>query len=210
MKCPKCGAQVSDKETECPYCRTEFIVLKGIDCPSCGKHNPADAVFCSSCGLRLLPEKELINNEMVFCPKCGAEVSVKETECPYCRTDLHISDKEPKEKVCPSCGTKNAYGAKYCYKCGLNLLSTPPVQKTAMNAQPDDSPSIVGSLIVGAIALILLGVALYNFKVYYDTLYTINGISTDEAPKYLATACVFLVVSFGVGIADIANYHKNK
>ena len=51
IKCPECGAEISDKASSCPHCGISF-----------GKRK-----FCKYCG-------ELIDEDCVVCPKCGKQV----------------------------------------------------------------------------------------------------------------------------------------
>ncbi len=51
IKCPECGAEISNKASSCPHCGISF-----------GKRK-----FCKHCG-------ELIDEDCVVCPKCGKQV----------------------------------------------------------------------------------------------------------------------------------------
>ena len=51
IKCPECGAKISDKARSCPHCGVSF-----------GKRK-----FCKFCG-------ESIDEDCVVCPKCGKQV----------------------------------------------------------------------------------------------------------------------------------------
>ena len=50
-------------------------------CNACGKELPDDAIFCASCGERLLRQCSICGTELkqdyVFCPKCGNAVTEK-------------------------------------------------------------------------------------------------------------------------------------
>ncbi len=49
--CPKCGANVQEKDDKCPKCGIAFEGVKqGKKCPSCNTINDIDAVICMACG----------------------------------------------------------------------------------------------------------------------------------------------------------------
>lgn len=51
MKCPKCGAEISDYASHCPECGTPIVKirLKRV-CTNCGAEVPDDATVCPGCG----------------------------------------------------------------------------------------------------------------------------------------------------------------
>jgi predicted amidophosphoribosyltransferase len=49
-------------------------------CPHCGTKNKPDAVFCKSCGKKLVQPK--------VCDACGGELEGDETFCPHCGKKL--------------------------------------------------------------------------------------------------------------------------
>lgn len=51
MKCPKCGAEISDYASHCPACGTPIVKirLKRV-CTNCGAEVPDDATVCPGCG----------------------------------------------------------------------------------------------------------------------------------------------------------------
>ena len=72
-------------------------------------------------------KKELaICKGMKICPNCGAEQHKKVMNCTVCGMNMQeaeriISNMEPQEKVCPSCGMTIAVGAKFCAGCGTRI-----------------------------------------------------------------------------------------
>lgn len=55
IKCPECGAEISEKAIHCPSCGTPI-------------NNSANKKFCQHCG-------EQIDKDCVICPKCGKQVA---------------------------------------------------------------------------------------------------------------------------------------
>ncbi len=51
IKCPECGAQISDAAKQCVHCGCTFKV-----CPECGKVHKGDPAVCDSCGYTLREE----------------------------------------------------------------------------------------------------------------------------------------------------------
>ncbi|MGN8761107.1 zinc ribbon domain-containing protein [Oribacterium sp. HCP3S3_B9] len=51
MKCPKCGAEISDYESHCPACGTPIVKIRPKRvCTNCGAEVPDDATVCPGCG----------------------------------------------------------------------------------------------------------------------------------------------------------------
>ncbi len=51
MKCPKCGADISDYASTCPNCGTPIVKIKPKRvCMNCGAEVPDDATSCPGCG----------------------------------------------------------------------------------------------------------------------------------------------------------------
>lgn len=105
--------------------------------------------------------------------------------------------------ICPYCGSELEDDAKYCAKCGGNIdkffeddNDTPQGNSSSCDTTKE--------LFICAIALVLIGIALYNFKIYYDTMYTFNMIDEDEAPRYMAFGITFLIPGLITGIKGIA------
>ncbi len=60
-----------------------------MDCPNCGRSNPADARFCHACGAALGP----------VCPACGAAVPTEARFCQSCGGPLAARDAGEERKV---------------------------------------------------------------------------------------------------------------
>lgn len=69
MNCPKCGHELSDRATMCPYCGADFENLSDESrayekyCIYCGRKIPMDAAFCIHCGKKQSGEKTVNNFE---------------------------------------------------------------------------------------------------------------------------------------------------
>lgn len=51
MKCPKCGAEISDYANHCPACGTPIVKIRPKRvCTNCGAEVPDDATVCPGCG----------------------------------------------------------------------------------------------------------------------------------------------------------------
>ena len=51
MKCPKCGAEISDYASHCPACGTLIVKIRPKRvCTNCGAEVPDDATVCPGCG----------------------------------------------------------------------------------------------------------------------------------------------------------------
>lgn len=51
MKCPKCGAEISDYARHCPACGTPIVKIRPKRvCTNCGAEVPDDATVCPGCG----------------------------------------------------------------------------------------------------------------------------------------------------------------
>lgn len=51
MKCPKCGAEISDYASHCPACGTPIVKIRPKRvCTNCGADVPDDATVCPGCG----------------------------------------------------------------------------------------------------------------------------------------------------------------
>lgn len=51
MKCPKCGAEISDYASSCPECGTPIVKIRPKRvCTNCGAEVPDDATVCPGCG----------------------------------------------------------------------------------------------------------------------------------------------------------------
>lgn len=94
-------------------------------CSQCGEELAEKALFCFKCGVMTAKgleagvsypwnwEKEV---EKAF------SNAAKEVEKAFSNVRENIKKSVKKEPaVCPTCGEKNPFGSKFCYKCGKGL-----------------------------------------------------------------------------------------
>lgn len=109
-------------------------------CPSCGKSQPPDAVFCSSCGQRL-PALDTPSDATVVLPNPS---HVGKT-CPYCQTPLKPHDQV---EVCPKCRMPHHQdcwednGGCTTFGCTPDTVSAPTTVLPAQNAAIDLTASL--------------------------------------------------------------------
>ena len=93
IKCPDCGAKISDKSGNCVKCgcplekgnvQPEAIQLVSVFCTHCGKKNTTDNTNCAYCG------KIIGESPIDYCRYCGAETGIftDQVECKKCGKPL--------------------------------------------------------------------------------------------------------------------------
>lgn len=168
-------------------------------CYACGKENSDDAIFCKSCGNRLIPEEKPVENEQIIeennnaefdengaynffsvssneeggtitCANCGAANSAKNAFCGTCG--------KPFISVCPKCGSKLAEGQSFCGACGA------PADQKSVTTLGDAAGKVVDR--VKNINLSAIGQKAAGVKMNYMTV--LSGIMA---------LCVFLCAVVG-------------
>lgn len=77
--CPGCGKPVGEEFYKCPFCQYE---LKKT-CKRCGNITQEGWISCTKCGLKLI--EDTADTE---CLKCGGDISIEMSHCPWCCSDL--------------------------------------------------------------------------------------------------------------------------
>ena len=64
--------------------------IKGLKkCPECGVDISSDALFCPSCGERVIRTSNPVStDDMRVCPSCGSEIKERQRFCNYCGAPL--------------------------------------------------------------------------------------------------------------------------
>jgi RNA polymerase subunit RPABC4/transcription elongation factor Spt4 len=85
-------------------------------CPFCAEIIKREAIVCRFCG-RDLPEEQKV--EIVECKKCGENITIGDTFCPYCGSSFEENRVEEDEIVeCKKCGKNITIGDTFCGYCG--------------------------------------------------------------------------------------------
>lgn len=82
--CPGCGKPVGEEFLKCPFCQYELQKT----CPRCNVQIQEGWASCSKCGLKLQDYQADTN-----CNKCGGEVSLEMSNCPWCCQTLALNSK---------------------------------------------------------------------------------------------------------------------
>jgi len=83
----------------------------GVRCPDCGTANPANAKFCSNCGVAL-------RQAGPKCPSCGFDTPAGARFCPNCGNKMEVAPR------CPECNAELSPEAKFCPNCGNKIGSS--------------------------------------------------------------------------------------
>lgn len=94
-----------------------------MNCPRCKETNPADAIVCEHCGLKL----------KTICPRCKEPNKLGQPKCIKCSLTLI--------RYCPECKAPNFPQAKTCRKCGAVIRRKPKQQNEAQKTKPAVSKS---------------------------------------------------------------------
>lgn len=91
---PEQMAAIRNAYAEISKYQEQIDQIKGVGkCPNCGASTPADSVFCSSCGAKLVHETA-IPTEGKTCPQCHATVGPNDLFCMACGADLRTETAE--------------------------------------------------------------------------------------------------------------------
>lgn len=123
-------ASFCEAEEKIKSYRLQVQDIKGIvRCPQCSAEVPADAAFCSSCGLSM---NKINTDDMVRCEGCGGMVKKGAHFCTSCGMPMvqkatpktpNMSDTagEATSKLCPNCGIELEPDCVFCVNCGTKL-----------------------------------------------------------------------------------------
>src|ERR1043166_2331317 len=122
-----------------------------MTCPKCGRSYSDDLLYCLDDGTALTSgQDEEPEAETVARPRIVID--------PFASTGSH--------EYCPSCGTPNKVGSRFCKKCGQPLVddvqhvvvgpSPPPVYQTNGEQAPRRSYTGIIAILCGGIGLLIL------------------------------------------------------
>lgn len=145
MYCPRCGANVADKETICPECMVSIRkpnVRKY--CTNCGKELKKEAKSCS-CGT-IVPEGAESPKAIIVSPKTTPEP-------PKGLETVGIAKMEP--EACPKCGKEMQRGWVSCPHCGWkpNVTESQSVE----TKQNNDNEKFTWKRAVGLLLIAFVG-----------------------------------------------------
>lgn len=125
IRCSSCGANVSENDVQCPYCRSQ---LASVACPTCFGMVSLKARFCSHCGSAVQVLEQPDDSDLQ-CPGC----QVKLVNTPVGGVDLH---------QCQQCGglwlAKDRFEALAQARASQNLaLPGQPVPAVALPPTTD-------------------------------------------------------------------------
>ena len=108
--------------------KKQIRILKGVvSCPNCGMDIDANAAFCKSCGVRLIPVAQMTYSGNV-CSECGSPVDEGQLFCTRCGHKMELQMQEPsmpveEKQFCRECGAELQAGAIFCMSCGTKVES---------------------------------------------------------------------------------------
>lgn len=137
MLCERCGKEVSEEATFCPYCGDALVKAEEFEqtaeavekkCAKCGEVLPQGVKFCPNCGEAIVKAEEFEQKAEVVekkCAKCGEVLSQGVKFCPKCGEKVQVA--QPKTiyvRRCTTCGATVSVNEIYCPTCHTLM---PPV-----------------------------------------------------------------------------------
>lgn len=138
VKCPNCGAEVSNQSMFCNVCGGQLVQKKEKTnnlCSNCGAKIEEGYLFCTSCGSKVSDMKKKEQNvlecsDIERCPNCGKEINPENAFCTSCGTKIEKKKPELKleqmpledrAKRCLNCNAILEEGQKFCIMCGRKV-----------------------------------------------------------------------------------------
>ena len=89
--CPKCGSIVGVNANFCKVCGSKIEKINPLACPECGYITKVGDNFCKGCGYKLVKDSndKKINNDKLFCSRCGVKVKKEQSFCTKCGNKLN-------------------------------------------------------------------------------------------------------------------------
>ena len=137
-------------------------------CTKCGKTFDDDAVFCTSCGERLVSGNA--------CPRCGNIISEDDAFCGHCGYNLKQGNK------CSKCGAEIKEGNRFCSKCGEPINDNQYIakgytkEKKAVSRKPN-----VRNIFNYVLVSIFFLVTIIAFIGFFGDIVTLKGFGEKES-----------------------------
>ena len=92
-------------------------------CPKCGAKLMPGAMFCDTCGERLIAPEEAKPTDGNNCPKCGTPLQADAMFCGNCGEKIEQApiDESQQDNKCSKCGAVVDSDATFCNTCGNKL-----------------------------------------------------------------------------------------
>jgi len=121
--CPYCGAEISLHTVFCAGCGHDVTamnrhrVVRRKICRFCGKPNKPEDKFCKYCFFDLR-DGETVEFQLDYADAQDKNPKIKQAVLQAPTTE--------KLKICPNCGALNNFDSKFCFSCGLRLVTETP------------------------------------------------------------------------------------
>lgn len=120
--------EMEQKLMEFQKSKKEIQEQSGIRiCTKCGSELPKDALFCVSCGTKVVTQStaQERTGDYIKCANCGAMVQNGVRFCTACGKPMEQPAAQigvmVRERICPNCGLKQDEDAIFCPGCGKKL-----------------------------------------------------------------------------------------
>lgn len=144
--------------------------MKSINCPNCGNKINEGALFCGTCGQKVIQPTKEIRVETNNCPKCNTPFEKNEKFCAECGTSLNQSSSK-KVQI-----QQKKQVQKRKSKPTSTLKQNPPKKKKKGSVL-----KTLGKIVLGFIAFVIVGsIILYNLDDDWESTTT----SQEEIVDY--------------------------
>lgn len=122
-----------------------------IQCPNCKRDINDSSLYCSFCGERILPEKNINGGHIIQCQNCKKEIPTGSQYCSFCGHKIvsdnpHVIATKTEKRIlpqCPNCKRDVAYTSEKCPYCGHKLIPQKPPEESRLITCPNCGHDIV-------------------------------------------------------------------